>query len=144
MDRKKYTLTILVAFVLMIVTDYLIHNVLLASTYEQLGKQYDTFRAFSDPQLKMWVLAIGTWIFCSMFVWVYTRGLEAKPWLGQAIRYGIAIWLFFMVPGVLSLYVLYGLPFTLAITWLVAGGVQLVLIALTTAAICRKAPAAAG
>jgi len=38
-------------------------------------------------------LLVGFFFFSLGFVWIYARGVEAKPWPGQGIRYGIAVWL---------------------------------------------------
>jgi hypothetical protein len=32
-------------------------------------------------------------LFSIAFVWIYSRGLEAKPWLGQGPLYGVEMWL---------------------------------------------------
>ena len=44
------------------------------------------------------------------FSWVYIRGREAKPWLGQGFRYGLAICLIAVVPMYLIYYVIMPFP----------------------------------
>jgi len=143
MDMKKIVLAVAAVFVILLATDYLIHGMWLSSAYTQLQAEQNTFRSTAQMEQKTWIMWVGRLLFSAMFVWVYTRGLEAKPWLGQGVRYAILIWLFFGVPVALDQHVLYRVPYTLAITWMVVSAVQLVLIGLTTAAICKKAPAAA-
>ena len=142
MDMKKIALAVVVAFVILVGTDFLVHGMWLSPTYEQLGREQNTWRASEQMDQKMWIMLVGRLLFSALFVWVYTRGLEAKPWMGQAVRYAILIWLFFGVPAALDQYVLYRIPYMLAVTWMAVAAVQLLLISLTTAAICKKAPAA--
>jgi uncharacterized membrane protein len=72
-----------------------------------------------------------------MFAYIYTRGRENKSWLEQGIRYGIVMTFMTVVPYSLSEYVVYIVPYMLAIKWMVAGGLQLILLGLIVAAICK-------
>ena len=44
------------------------------------------------------------------FVWIYARGVEAKPWAAQGLRYGLAIALLMIVPLYLIYYVVQPMP----------------------------------
>jgi len=143
MDMKKFVLAVVVVFVIAMATNFLVHGMLLLPTYEQLQSDQNTFRASAQMDAKMWIMWVAWALVSLMFVWVYLRGMENKPWVGQAIRYAIVIWLFVVVPATLDQYVLYRIPYTLALTWMAVGGVQVLLASLATAAICKKAPAAA-
>jgi hypothetical protein len=87
---------------------------------------------------KRWVIWVGQLIFTVLFAWVYTRGVENKPWLGQGIRYGIIMTLLAVVPAVCTEYVVFPIPYTLALKWMVAGGIELVVLGVVVAAFCRK------
>ena len=143
MNLKKIGLAVVVAFVILMATDFLVHGMWMTPTYTRMQTDLNTFRSTEQMEAKMWLMWVGRLLFSALFVWVYTRGLEAKAWLGQGIRYAILIWLFFGVPAALDQYVLYRVPYKVAACWMVASAVQLLLISLTTAAICKKAPAAA-
>lgn len=67
---------------------------------------------------------------------------EEKPWVGQGIRYGILITLFTVVPSTLNDYVVYNLPHTLVLHWMIAGLISLILMGLAVAAILKKPRAA--
>jgi hypothetical protein len=73
---------------------------------------------------------------------VYARGKEEKPWIGQGIRYGILMTLFTVVPSTLNDYVVYNLPHTLVLHWIIAGLITLILMGLAAAAILKKLRAA--
>jgi hypothetical protein len=119
-------------------TDFVIHGMLMAPKYEALQSAENSFRAFEQMEAKMWVMWVGRLLFSVFFVWIYTRGLEAKAWMGQAVRYAIVLWLFIGVPAALDQYVLFRIPYTMAITWMAASAGQLLIAALVTGAICKK------
>jgi hypothetical protein len=37
-------------------------------------------------------LASRSSFFSLGFVWIYAQGVNAKPWLGQGVRFGLAVW----------------------------------------------------
>jgi hypothetical protein len=49
-------------------------------------------------------------IFAAALVWIYQRGNEARPWLAQGLRFGLAIALLTAVPTYLIYYVVQPLP----------------------------------
>jgi len=49
-------------------------------------------------------------IMSGALVWIYARGVEPKPWLGQGLRYGVAIVLLTTVPLYLIYYVVQPMP----------------------------------
>jgi len=61
------------------------------------------FRKEADAQNFLPLMILAHVIMSGAFVWIYARGVEARPWLGQGIRYGVAIILLTTVP----LYLIY-------------------------------------
>jgi hypothetical protein len=49
------------------------------------------------------------------FTWIYARGVENKPWLGQGLRFGLAISLLMTAPIYLIYYCVQPLPESLVI-----------------------------
>ncbi len=138
MDLQKLVPAILVAYLLLLGTEYLIHQVWLFPTYAQYP---DSWRHADQMQRKMWIMWVGGLLFAAMFAFIYTRGVEEKPWAAQGIRYGILIALLAVIPSVLAEYVVFRVPYMLAIQWMAAGTVQVVLMGLIVAFFCKK-PAA--
>ncbi len=135
MDWKKFTAAVVLGYLLVGVLAYLIHNVWLMPVY----RQYEgVWRSDSVMMHKRWVMLVGQFIFTILFAWVYTRGVEHKPWVGQGIRYGILMTLLVVVPSACAQYTIYPIPYTLALKWMAGGGVQLVVLGLVVAAFCRK------
>jgi hypothetical protein len=132
---KKLVLAIVAAYVVLMLTNYLINGVWLASDYAAIPESH---RSISGIMRHFWIMAIGQFFFAAMFAYVYTRGRERKPWLPQGIRYGIVMTFMTVIPYSLTEYVVYIVPHQLAIKWMVAGGIQLVILGLVVAGICHE------
>lgn len=76
-------------------------------------------------------------------VLIYLRGVEAKPWIGQGIRFGIFMALVSVVYGSLSGWVIMPIPHMLAVKWIVYEGLLCVVFGLVVAVICQPKPEAA-
>jgi hypothetical protein len=141
MEAKKIVLAIVVTYIIMWLAGFLIHAVWLGPTYEALRNQGVSFRPQQAFMHKIWLIWAGDLLYTILFVWIYTRGREAKPWVGQGIRYGIFMTLFTVVPPAINDYVVYPLPHTLDVKWMIGGLVALIAMGLATAGICQKSPA---
>ena len=132
---KKLVLAIVAAYILLMLTNYLIHSVWLASDYAAIPESH---RSISGIMRHFWIMAIGQIFFAAMFAYIYTRGREQKPWLVQGIRYGIVMTFMTVIPYSLSEYVVYIVPYQLAIKWMVAGTIQLIILGVLVAGICQE------
>jgi hypothetical protein len=129
---------VLVVFVTLVVAGFLIHAMWLGSTYQAMRDDGFSFRTPDAIQHRMWLIWISDLLYAILFVWVYVRGRETTPWLGQGLRYGVLMTLFTIVPGALNEYATYNLPHMLVVKWMAADGVVLVILGLLVAAICQK------
>jgi len=84
-------------------------------------------------QQRFWAMLLGQFFYSAMFAYIYTRGRENKSWIEQGIKYAILIGCLTVVPTALSQYVVYIIPYQLAIKWMVAGGVQMLIAGLAVA-----------
>ncbi|MFZ3330614.1 MAG: hypothetical protein WA197_08290 [Candidatus Acidiferrales bacterium] len=132
---KKLVLAIVATYVVLMLTNYLIHSVWLASDYAAIP---DSHRSISRIMRHFWIMAIGQVFFAAMFGYIYTRGRERKPWLVQGIRYGIIMTCMTVIPYSLTEYVVYIIPYQLAIKWMVAGLIQLIVLGVLVAGICTE------
>jgi hypothetical protein len=87
---KKFLAAFAVVLVLSALLNFVIHGVLLKPWYQQSAQ---LMRGEADAGAHTMFLMVGFFFFSLGFVWIYARGVEAKPWAGQGIRYGIAVWL---------------------------------------------------
>lgn len=135
MSAKKLVIAMVICYVVLMGTNFLVHSVWLMSDYAATP---DSWRSLPDMQQKMWVMFIGQAFFAAMFCYIYYRGAEAKPWIGQGIRYGILITMFAVIPYSLGEYTVYNVPHMLAVKWMIAGCIQMIILGLIAAGICQK------
>jgi hypothetical protein len=134
---KKLVIAILAAYVVLMGTNYLIHSVWLMPDYDAIPLSH---RSAEQIMHRFWAMALGQFFFAAMFAYIYTRGRENKPWMPQGIRYGIVMAFMTVIPYSLSEYVVYIVPHMLVVKWMIAGGIQLVILGLIVAAICKDGP----
>jgi hypothetical protein len=135
---KKLILAIVVVYVVLMGTNYLIHSVWLMPDYDAIPLSH---RSAEQIMHRFWAMALGQFFFAAMFAYIYTRGRERKAWMEQGIRYGIVMTFMTVVPYSLSEYVVYRVPYMLAVKWMFAGGIQLIILGLIVAAICKDGAA---
>jgi hypothetical protein len=75
------------------------------------------------------------------FVWIYARGVEAKPWLAQGVRFGVAVAMLMIVPIYLIYYVVQPLPTSLVIKQIVFDGTLIIVLGMIAGWLYRGTPA---
>jgi hypothetical protein len=132
MNIKKLIPTIVVVFIVANILGFFIHAVLLKTAYLPVSGYYRPRGEEKMPFISLAYLsfAIGS-------VWVYAKGVEQKNWLGQGIRFGIAMWLILAVPSFLIAYGVQPVPGTLALKQVLYEGVDKVVLGILTAALYR-------
>ena len=132
MNIKKLILASLAVFVTMQVTDYLIHYLILSSTYQSLATLWRP-----DMESMMWLMILTSLFFSFMFVFIYTKGYEGKG-IMEGVRYGLIIGLFLNVVGALNQYVVYPIPFSLAVQWFIYGMIQFIIAGIIASLIYKS------
>lgn len=93
--NRKFWLSLLAVFVVNLLLSFLEHAILLGPDYAALP---NLMRSNQDSQAYFGWMLLGQLLICGAFVWIYQRGKEAKPWLGQGLRFGLAAALISTVP----------------------------------------------
>jgi hypothetical protein len=83
---------------------------------------------------------LGRAIFALLFVFIYTRGYEGKPGVGEGLRYGVWMGLLIYVPGMFINFVVSTTPTDLIITRVVTGLIETILSGIITGAIYKGQP----
>jgi hypothetical protein len=107
--NKKFLEAWLLVFVLYMAGGMLVHGVILGDDYMATG----LMRTESEAQNLMHWMILAHVLMAGAFTWIYVRGVENKPWLGQGLRYGLAVAILF-VPIYLIYYVVQPTPGALA------------------------------
>jgi uncharacterized membrane protein len=138
MKRSPYV-TWLVVFVLWMLGGFLVHGLMLQADYAHLP---NLFRSAVDSPRYMPYNMLAHGLMAAALIWIYDRGRQARPWLAQGLRFGLAIALLTAVPTYLIYYAVQPMPgATVAKQILGDGAVLLVLGAVV--AFMRRGPQAA-
>src|SRR5580700_7771151 len=122
---KKVIIAWIVLFVAWFVGSFVVHGVLLSSDYMQLT---NLFRTEGEQQKYFPLMILAHVILSGAFVWIYARGVEAKPWLAQGVRFGVAVALLTAVPTYLIYFVVQPVPGEVVIKQIVYDGVLMVIL----------------
>jgi hypothetical protein len=140
MDRK-FLLGWVAVFVAWMFGSFVVHGVLLGGDYARLVPRL--FRSPEDAQPLFPLMILAHALLSGAFVWIYARGREARPWLGQGMRYGIAVALLTAIPTYTIYYVVQPTPGALAIKQMIFDGVLIVLLGIIAAWVMQaREPAA--
>lgn len=107
--NKKFLVAWLLVFVLYMAGGMLVHGVILGDDYMATG----LMRTEAEAQELMHWMILAHVLMAGAFTWIYVRGVEKKPWLGQGLRYGLAVAVLF-VPIYMIYYVVQPTPGALA------------------------------
>ena len=133
--NKKFFIGWIVIFVVWMAGSFVVHGMLLHDDYLKLP---NLFRPEADAQKYFPLMILAHVILAGAFVWIYARGVEAKPWLPQGIRYGLAIALLTIVPTYMIYYVVQPMPGAQVIKQIVFDGILMLILAAVVAFVYRE------
>lgn len=134
--NKKYMIAWALIFVAWFLGSFLIHGVLLHSDYAQLP---NLFRTEADAQKYFPLMILAHVILSGAFVWIYARGAEAKPWVAQGVRFGIAVALLTAVPTYMIYFVVQPMPGDMVVKQIVYDGALMIILSVIVAWVYRGA-----
>jgi hypothetical protein len=105
--NKKFLIAWALLFVAWFVGSFIVHAVLLHADYMQLP---GLFRTEADSQRYFPFMILAHVILAGAFVWIYARGVETRPWLGQGARFGVAVALLTVIPTYLIYFAVQPMP----------------------------------
>jgi hypothetical protein len=108
--NKKFLVAWLVLFVLYLAGGIVVHGILLESDYAVTG----LMRPEEEAQKMMHLMILAHVMMAGAFTWIYARGVENKPWLGQGLRFGLAVAFLAVIPLYIIYYVVQPTPGELA------------------------------
>jgi|SRR6185369_16963671 len=128
MNVKRLVIAIIVGFVYVFATDFLIHAVGLGEEY---GKTKELWRPEAEMQARMPLMSAGQFLAAATFVLVWALGFAERGTIGLACLYGLLLGLFSQ-STTLIMYVVQPLPQNIATAWFVSGLVQSALFGVVT------------
>jgi hypothetical protein len=123
--NKKFLIAWVVLFVAWLIGSFVVHGLMLHSDYMQLTS---LFRAEGDQQKYFPLMLLAHVILSGAFVWIYARGVEAKPWMAQGVRFGVVVALLTVVPTYMIYFVVQPMPGEVVIKQILFDGVLMVIL----------------
>jgi len=135
--NKRFFIAWIVLFVAWFAGSFVVHGLLLGGDYKPL--QGTLFRTEADSQGYFPWMILAHVMLSGAFVWIYAKGVEARDWFPQGIRYGIAVALLTVVPTYLIYFVVQPTPQALMIKQIVFDGILLIVLGVIVAFMYRDA-----
>jgi hypothetical protein len=133
--NKQFFIAWLVIFVAWMAGSYVVHEIMLHDDYMTLSS---LFRSKAEAQALFPLMILAHVIMAGAFVWIYARGIEAKSWLPQGLRFGLAVALLTIVPIYMIYYVVQPMPGMTVVKQIVFDGVLLLILGVVVALIYRR------
>lgn len=132
--NKQLLIAWVVVFLVWFIGSFVVHGVLLRSDYMQLA---GLFRTEDDQQKYFPLMLLAHVILSGAFVWIYARGVEAKPWVAQGVRFGVAVALLTIVPTYIIYFVVQPMPAGVVIKQIVFDGILMLILGMVVAWLYR-------
>jgi hypothetical protein len=107
----RFTASVIVIFMMLFLLGWLVHDVLLRADYDRIRQ---LMRPPDEVRGRILYIFLAQLCTAAAFVWMYRRGREDRHWLGQGLRYAMAVALLATVPINLVQYA--AMPFPLDFT----------------------------
>lgn len=132
--NKTFWIATVVIFVLSMAGGFVVHGWLLHGDYAGLP---NLFRPEADAQQYFHLMILAHVVMSAAFVWIYARGVEAKAWLGQGLRFGLAIALLTTVPLYTIYYVVQPMPGMMVVRQIAFDGILTLVLGAAVAFVYR-------
>jgi hypothetical protein len=133
--NKRFIIAWIVIFVAWMCGSFVVHGVLLHDDYARLT---NLFRPEADAQKYFPLMILAHVILAGALVWIYSRGVEATPWLPQGLRFGLAIALLTIVPMYIIYYVVQPMPSALVTKQIAFDGILMLILGAIVSFVYRQ------
>jgi hypothetical protein len=132
---KRFLVAWVVVFVLWMLGGFVVHGAWLGKEYAKLG---DLFRQPDGQQRFFHYLVLAHIVMAGSFVWIYGHGVTTRSFLGQGLRYGIAVALMTAVPTYLIYYAVQPLPRALVVRQIIGDSIVVLILGIVVAWVYRR------
>lgn len=134
--NRRFFIAWVVIFIAWMAGSFAVHGAALHADYEKLKT---LFRPEAEAQRYFPLMILAHVILSGAFVWIYSRGVEAKPWLGQGLRFGVAVAALAVIPMYLIYYVVQPMPGALVAKQIVYDTILMLILGAIAAFMYRTA-----
>ncbi|MEO8486931.1 MAG: hypothetical protein ABI585_11405 [Betaproteobacteria bacterium] len=135
--NRQFFIAWIVLFVAWMAGGIVVHGVLLHDDYMRLT---NLFRSETDSQQYLPWMICAHILVSGAFTWIYAKGVEARDWFPQGLRYGAAIALLTIVPTYLIYYAVQPMPGMTVVKQIVFDGILILVLGVVVAFIYRNTP----
>jgi hypothetical protein len=132
--NRRFLIAWVVVFVAWMAGSFIVHGTLL---HDEYGRLPGLFRTEADSQALFPLMIAAHVLLAGAFVWIYSRGVENRPWLAQGLRFGLAVALLTIVPTYMIYYVVQPMPASLVSRQIVYDGILMLVLGALTAFLYR-------
>lgn len=119
MSARRWGLAVIGAFGVLVMGDFLVHEVWLGAFYRQTAAWW---RPAAQMSALMPLMLAGQVLLAVLLTIIYARGYEAgKGTLGQGFRFGVLMGLLLHLPKTFMTLFIYPYPVSLVLNWLIGG-----------------------
>ena len=134
--NRRFFVAWIVLFVVWMAGAFVVHGVLLGQDYMNTP---GLFRPEADAQRYFPLMILAHVILAGAFTWIYAKGVEAREWLPQGLRYGLAVALLTVVPTYLIYFAVQPMPQALVMKQIVFDGLLVLILGAVVAFMYRDA-----
>jgi hypothetical protein len=131
MNKKRLIIAGIVIFIAVQFFDFIEHGLILREAYQATMNIWRM-----DMNSVMWIMYVTALIFSFLFVYIFIKGYEGKG-IVEGIRYGLLIGLLMTGINIFCQYVIYPIPFNLAIQWFIYDMIRFVIYGIIVSAIYK-------
>ncbi|HZN04580.1 MAG TPA: DUF1761 family protein [Candidatus Polarisedimenticolia bacterium] len=131
---KTRIVSVVVVFVVAMLLGFVVHGVLLANDYAQLTS---VMRPPDEAQQTFPWMILAHLLIAVGYTWIYVRGKEPKPWLGQGVRFGLAVAVLSVIPMYLIYHAVAQFPLSLALKQIVFDTIGCIVLGIVVARVNR-------
>ena len=135
MMNKQFLISVVVMFVATMIVGFVVHATLLAPDYAALPNLY---RANEDAENYFHFMLLAHVLMAIGLTWVYRMGRDDSPWVGQGLRFGVAMTILMTVPIYMIYYAVQPMPEALAVKQILFDTVGMLLLGMLVALLNRK------
>lgn len=135
MMNKQFLLSVVVMFVATMAVGFVVHATLLAPDYAALPNLY---RPNEESQNYFHYILLAHVLMAIGLTWVYRMGRDGSPWIGQGLRFGVAMVVLMTIPIYMIYYAVQPTPESLVVKQTLFDTAGMLLLGMLVALMNRK------
>jgi hypothetical protein len=139
LNVRQWIIASIVVFVFVSIWGFLVNRLIMPGLFPPASMS-TSMADLGNPVLQRFWIYCGRAVFALLFVYIFTRGYEGKPGLGEGLRYGFWIGLFLNLPGVPSNLIFTANPAEVVVAQSVLWFLSYLFCGLFTGAIYKGSP----